>query len=313
MYRTRWQASGILVSVNARRWGIPVLAAVSMVLVGCGDDSESKKPEAAPTQESYPVYAATMDPVQAAMTLVPEDATTLAVTDYDEVKSLFGLDEITSRSSPADQNDLWNQADKESAQVSGGLLRGVDQRLRNQYKWGAADVTWEARFAGEGKEGFVIRVADPVKPEKAIKAGVGPLKGATFDPETHLITKNTAAPDAENWAAQEDMIAVAGGTSTSTYVVKGCAEGGPKEKTRLAPVTGYSVEFGGGVATVRLGEDRDDLFVRLALGNQDAAYKKVFTNGVADPASGRIGLRVSNPVTAAALVTSKPVPFAVCD
>jgi hypothetical protein len=254
-----------------------------------------------------------MDPVEAAMTLVPESAKTLAVTDYDEVKSLFGLDDITSRSSPADQSDLWNRADKEAAQVSGGLLRGVDQRLRDTYKWGAADVTWEARFTGGGKEGFVIKVTDRVKPGPAIKAGIGPLKGAEFDPETHLITKNTATPDAENWAAQEVMVAVAGGPATSTYVVKGCAEGGPKEKTRLAPVEAYSVEFGGGLATLRLGEDRDDLFVRLKLADQVPAYKKVFTNGVADPASGRIGFRVTSPVTAAALVTSEPVPFAVCD
>lgn len=288
-------------------------AGLTVALVGCGDDSEPKKPDAAATESTYPGYAAAMDPVEAAMTLVPERAKTLAVTDYDEVKSLFGLDAITSRSSPADQRDLWSRADKGAAQVSGGLLRGVDQRLQNRYKWGAADVTWEARFTGGGKEGFVIEVADRVKPGPAIKAGVGPLKGAKFDPETHLITKNTATPDAENWAAQEAMIAVAGGPATSTYVVKGCAEGGPKEKTRLAPVEAFSVEFRGGLATLRLGEDRDDLFVRLKLGDRVAAYKKVFTNGVADPSSGRIGFRVKSPVTAATLVTSEPVPFAVCD
>lgn len=286
---------------------------LALALVGCGDDSEPKKPEAAPSEDTYPVYAATMGPVEAAMTFVPEGAKTLAVTDYDEVKSLFGLDDITGRSSPADQSDLWNRADKEAAQVSGGLLRGVDQRLRDTYQWGAADVVWEARFTGGGKDGYVIRVADRVKPGPAIKAGVGPLKGATFDPETHLITKNTARPDAENWAAQEVMVAVAGGPATSTYVVKGCAEGGPKEKTRLAPVEAYSVEFGGGLATLRLGEDRDDLFYRLKLGDQVAAYEKVFTNGVADPSTGRIGFRVTNPVTAATLVTTEPVPFAVCD
>lgn len=300
--------------MSVRRWGISLLAAgLALALVGCGDESEPKKPEASATEDTYPVYAATMGPVEAAMTLVPEGATTLAVTDYDEVKSLFGLDHITSRSSPAEQSDLWRRADKAAAQVSGGLLRGVDQRLRDTYKWGAADVTWEARFTGGGEEGFVIKVADRIKPGPAIKAGVGPLKGAKFDPQTHLITKNTATPDAENWAAQEAVVAVAGGPATSTYVVRGCAAGGPKEKTRLAPVEAYSVEFGGGLATLRLGEDRDDLFVRLKLGDRAAAYKKVFTNGVADPSTGRIGFRVTSPVTAADLVTSSPVPFAVCD
>lgn len=300
--------------MSVRRWGIGVLAVgLTLALVGCGDDSKPKKPEAAATEDTYPVYAATMDPTMAAMTLVPAEATTLAVTDYDEVKSLFGLDDVTSRSSPADQSDLWTRADKSAAQVSGGLLRGADQRLRDTYRWGAADVVWEARFTGGGKEGFVIKVADRVKPSQAIKDGIGPLKGAKFDPKTHLITKNTAAPNAENWAAQEALVAVAGGPATSTYVVRGCAEGGPKEKTRLAPVEAYSVEFGGGLATLRLGEDRDDLFYRLQLGDQAAAYKKVFTNGVADPSTGRIGFRVTNPVTAATLVTSEPVPFAVCD
>ncbi|EGD45071.1 LigA [Nocardioidaceae bacterium Broad-1] len=300
--------------MDVRRWGVGVLAmGLAVALVGCGDDSEPKKPEAAPTEETYPAYAATMSPVEAAMTFVPVGAKTLAVTDYDEVKSLFGLDDVTSRTSPAEQSNLWSRADKGAAQVSGGLLRGVDQRLRDTYKWGAADVVWEARFTGGGKEGFVIKVADRVKPGQAIKAGVGPLKGATFDPKTHLITKHTAAPGTENWAAQEALVAVAGGPATSTYVVNGCAEGGPKEKTRLAPVEAFSVEFGGGLATLRLGEDRDDLFYRLKLGDQDAAYKKVFTHGVADPSTGRIGFRVTSPVTAATLVTSEPVPFAVCD
>ena len=229
------------------------------------------------------------------------------------MKSLFGLEDVTSRSSGGDQSDLWGRADKEAAQVSGGLLRDVDHRLRDTYKWGAADVVWEAKFTGGAKDGFVIKTADRVNPAAAIKAGVGPLKGAAYDPETHLITKNTATADVENWAADEDLVAVAGGPATSTYVVKGCAEGGPKEKTRLAPVTAYSVEFGGGLATVRVGEDRDDLFVRLALGDKVAAYKKVFTDGVADPTSGRIGFRVKDPVAAADLVRSKAVPFAVCD
>lgn len=300
--------------MNVRRWGISALAVgLALALVGCGDDSTPKKPEAAPAEETYPAYAATMDPTEAAMTFVPVGATTLAVTDYDEVKSLFGLDDTTSRSGPAEQSELWSRADKEAAQVSGGLLREVDQQLRTTYRWGAADVVWEARFSGGGEEGFVIKVADRVKPGAAIKAGVGPLKGASFDPKTHLITKHTAAADAENWAAQETMLAVAGGPAASTYVVKGCAEGGPKEKTRLAPVEAYSVEFGGGLATLRLGEDRGDLFYRLKLGDQAAAYTKVFTHGVADPSTGRIGFRVTNPVTAATLVTSEPVPYAVCD
>ena len=290
-----------------------MLVVVSVALGGCGDDSTPSTPEAVATQESYPVYAATMDPAEAAMTFVPADAKTLSVTDYDEVKALFGLEDVTSRSSPADQRDLWSRADKEAAQVSGGLLRGVDQQVRDRFSWGAADVDWEARFTGGKQAGFVIRVADRVKPGGAIKAGIGPLKGARFDPKTHLITKHTAAADVENWASRDDLVAVAGAPATSTYVVNGCSEGGPKEKTRLAPVTSYSVEFGGGLATVRLGEDREDLFVRLALGDRVAAYQKSFTGGVGDPSSGRIGFRVSDPVRAAELVMTKPVPFAVCD
>ncbi|MDR7313033.1 hypothetical protein J2S40_004091 [Nocardioides luteus] len=299
--------------MSVRRWSVAVLAAgLTLALAGCGGDDEPKRPEAAPTETTVPVYAADMDPVMAAMTLVPASAKTLAVTDYDEVKSLFGFDDVTGKSNPAKQNELWSRADKEAAQVSGGVLRDVDQQLLDKYDWGAADVVWEARFTG-GKGGFVIKVPDRIKPGPAIKAGVGPLKGAKFDRETHLITKHTAAPGDENWASEETMTAVAGGPATSTYVVKGCAEGGPKEKTRLAPVEAYSVEFGGGLATLRLGEDRDDLFHRLKLGDRVAAYKKTFTHGVADPSTGRIGFRVKNPVTAATLVTSKPVPFAVCD
>lgn len=44
---------------------------LALALVGCGDDSEPKKPEAAPSEDTYPVYAATMGPVEAAITFVP--------------------------------------------------------------------------------------------------------------------------------------------------------------------------------------------------------------------------------------------------
>ena len=85
-------------------------AGLTLALAGCGGDDEPKRPEAAPTETTVPVYAADMDPVMAAMTLVPANAKTLAVTDYDEVKSLFGLDDVTGKSSPAKQDDLWSRA-----------------------------------------------------------------------------------------------------------------------------------------------------------------------------------------------------------
>lgn len=299
-----------------RTWGVATLVAalaVSGVLGVSGCGAERPHPLAADaTPTIKPVYADTMEPSKAVMALVPPDATTLEVTNYDQIKILFGAERVTGRAPEGDQRALWSRADHESAQLTHGLLRGVDQELRRRFGWGAADVSWEASFGG-GATGFVIRVADTVQPEKAIQAGVGPLRGAAYDAGRHLITKGTVAVGQESWGSDPVMVAVAGGPGTSTYVVKGCAHGAHvTTTTAMRQVSAYSVEFGGGIATVRIGTERDDLFDRMKLGAAVPAYAKAFTHGVGDPGSGRMGFRISDPVAAASLVTHEPMPYAAC-
>ena len=80
----------------------------------------------------------------------------------------------------------------------------------------------------------------------------------------------------------------------------------------LEPLSAYSVALEGTLATVRLGTDRQDLFERIALAAEDRQVAKAFEGGVADPASGRIGYRLVDPVGAAELTLRRALPFAAC-
>ncbi len=63
---------------------------------------------------------------------------------------------------------------------------------------------------------------------------------------------------------------------------------------------------------MRLGTDRQDLFERIALAADDKDVARVLEGGVADPASGRIGYRLVDPVGAAELTLRRALPFAAC-
>lgn len=297
-----------------RTWGVgtllvAALCAVEVMASGCGESRPH--PLAAEASPSIvPAYADTMPPTKAVMALVPSTASTLAVTDLDQAKVLLGAESVTGHAPDGDQRAMWGRIDHETPQVTAGLLRGVDAELRGHYGWGAADVRWQASFTG----GFAIRVADSVQPQRAIQAGLGPLKGAAYDAARHLITKGTVTVGSPSWASDPAMVAIAPGPAASTYVAKGCTNDvpGAGDDSRLQPLRAYSVEFGGGIATVRLGSGREDVFERMGLGAGVPAYAQTFTHGVADPGSGRMGFRLSDPVLAASLVTREPLPFAAC-
>ncbi|MBO0842838.1 MAG: hypothetical protein J2O46_06610, partial [Nocardioides sp.] len=225
---------------------------------------------------------------------------------------MLGLESVAGRASAADQQALWTQADHNSAQFTHGLLRGVDGTLRSRFRWGAADVKWEATFTGGTASGMVIRLANGIDPTAAISAGVGPLKGAAYDAQRHLITKGTVAVGQESWGSDPAMLAVAGEPAASTYVAKGCSAATVAPGTRLKPVAAYSVGIGDGLATVWIGEDREDLFERMRLGDGVPAYRQTFISPVGDPTAGRMGFKVSSPVAAADLVARQPLPFAAC-
>lgn len=284
-------------------------------LAGCGDDSPAPAPEPSVSTSPAPAYDGSLPPARAVMALVPTDATSLAVTDLDQVKQDFGLESVTSTASAADQADFWRRADREAAMVTPGLLRRSDAELRSRFGFGAADVAWEATFSGTGGSGWVIRFADRVPMatvRQAVRAGVGPLGHAEVDAADHLVSHDAATPGEPNWAGVPGLPPLVDAPAAGTYVGRGCLPGDPGQ-VRLQPLDGYAVQLASTIATARLSTDRDDLFTRMHLAARLPAFRAVFTHGVADPSSGRIGYRMSDPAAAAEVVLRRQLPFAVCD
>lgn len=291
-----------------------LIAVVLWTVAACGDDSAAPVPEPTPSASGAPAYDGRLPPARAVMALVPADATSLALTDFDEIKAGFGMNEMDSSASAADQAAFWRRADREAPMLTAGLLRHADAQLISRFGFGAADVAWEATFTGRRANGWVIRFAADVpmaKVKQAVRAGVGPLAGASVDAAHHLVSRDAAAAGQANWAGDRDLATLAGERTEATYVARGCLPG-DRGTTRLQPLTGYAVELASTIATVRVSTDRDDLFARMHLGRRLPAFRRVFSHGVADPTSGRIGFRMKDPAAAAEIVLRRQLPFAVC-
>lgn len=284
------------------------------LLAGCGDDTAAPQPEPSSPASAAPAYDASLPPAEAVMALVPAEATRLAVTDLGQVKAGFGLESLTSAATDADQADFWRRADADAALVTPGLLRRSDEQLRSRFGFGATDVAWEATFDAPSGSGWVIRFADRVpmaKVRQAVQAGIGPLAHADVDAPHHLVSHDAAKPGQPNWAGQPGLRSLADARAAGTYVARGCLKGDPGQ-VRLQPLDGYAVQLASTIATVRVSTDRDDLFDRMHLAAADPVFNRLFTHGVADPSSGRIGYRMSDPAAAAGAVLRGQLPFAVC-
>ena len=288
--------------------------ALLALLAGCGDHSSAPTPEPAPSASGAPRYDGSLPPARAVMALVPADATSLAVTDFDEVKAGFGENELSSRDPVAERSAFWRRADRGAPMLTPGLLRPADAALTRRFGFGAADVAWEATFTRSDGNGWVIRLADGVrmaKVKQALDAGVGPLANARVDVADHLLMRAAAEPGQPNWAADPTLTALVDTTAAGTYVARGCLEGAPGTE-RLQPLHAYAVSLASTLATARLGADREDLFARMHRGRRLPVFNRVFTHPVADPASGRIGYRMADPAAAAEVVLRRQLPFAVC-
>ena len=57
---------------------------------GCSDDKPEQPPVAAASETPEPAYDASLEPAAAVLALVPEDAQTLTVTDFDQVRLELG-------------------------------------------------------------------------------------------------------------------------------------------------------------------------------------------------------------------------------
>lgn len=309
-------------------WLLPLVAVLG---AGCSDPADPVIPPSAEETSVATAYDPSLEPAAAVLSLVPEEATTLEVTDFDQLRLSLGFGALDSRSAAADRQRFWRDV-QDVATLSAGMLRPYDARLA-QVGLTQDDVSWEAQWAG-GAEGWVIAVDERLPASvlrRAAGTGAGPLDGAVVDAERHLLLSDRPPDPTASWAADGSLASLVGAPANATYVERGCigfddlfgagmeaqlAEAPRAELDTLDPLDAYSVSFGTDLATVRLGEDRSDAFTRLrideVLPQTTPEFGVVFSRGVADPSTGRIGYDLERPHDAVAMTTGRRLPFAVC-
>ena len=150
---------------------------------GCSEDPRARRPPrlADLPPEPAPPFDDRAEPAEAVLSLVPQQAEVVTVTDWDAVRVQLGQPDLTSEDLMTDRLEFWRRAEAEAAALTGGLLREADSRLALDYGFTQDDVDWEARFTGTEGPGFVIALR-PTCPldgvRRAVADGVGPLAGA---------------------------------------------------------------------------------------------------------------------------------------
>ena len=294
-----------------------VLATGALLVTVAGCSASIPPPDAAPTPSPAPVTttaAADAAPTSVVLPYVPDDTAVLTVTDWGRIALQLGID-LSSSLPPTERADFWRRAATETAELSPGVLRPDETTLLGRYGFGAEDVSWEAELfdAAGTRTGLVLAFRDGVdmtQVQKAVRAGVGALAGGQVVDGTIVVVGDLPDPDA-SWAADPELAQLIGPSANAVYLQRGCVQ--PAGATpRLQTLDAYSLDFQGGLATARLGVDRDDLFTRLHLGDTVADFTRAFAQGVADPATGRIGYQLIDPVAGAQLALSQELPFASC-
>ncbi|MGZ4449590.1 MAG: hypothetical protein ACXVW4_07315, partial [Nocardioides sp.] len=315
-------------------------AALLTLATGCGSDAPPAPPVVPPPARlsGHPAYAPQDEPALAVLPLVPADATTLTVTDLDRVRAQLGVPEMTSADPVTDRTAFWERAASAAPLLTDGLLRADGSRLMLDYGFTEDDVDWEAHFSGPDGAGWVLGLRPDLPLDgvrRAVQDGVGPLAGAQLDATDHLLTSGAASDGADSWATDPAFVGLLGAPTEATYVHRGCLPLddalGPdatqadrdrvtthQDLTDLQPLDAVVLELGDHVATVRMPVGRTDLFDRLHLGEwwpreEGPAFATSFTDGVGDPATGRIGYHVPHPGVAVGLVLGETLPFGVCD
>jgi hypothetical protein len=288
----------------------------ALLLSGCSDEKPEVQPASTPSAVSpAPSFDPGLEPAAAVLALVPEDAETLTVTDFDQVRAELGMDGLTGHSTPEEVATFWQRADQERPLLSNGMLRSDDARLSEKYGFTEVDVAWEAHFFDDaGQEtGWVLTFRDGTDMAQVARAAEDastPLHGSDVDAAALMVTRGTTADPADSWAADPELVALVGGPANATYVARHCISGALSAD--VDELGAYSVQFQGSLVTARLGEGRHDLFDRMRLGAGDPAFAATYTAGVADPTSGRIGYEMADPATAARLALQHDLPFATC-
>jgi len=298
------------------RYGVSGLLLVCALAVsGCADENPVQAPVLDANVGLAPPYDASLEPAAAVLALVPDDARTLTVTDFEQVRQELGAQSLNARSAPEDVADFWQRAEQELAILTPGMLRADEQRLASRYGVTQLDVAWEAHFYGpDGAEtGWVLRFRDGTRMgrvARATEAARGVLSGAEVEAERYLVSSGTTDDSARSWATDPETVTMADLPASATYIARGCS---PQQSgAELDELGSYALQFEGSVVTARLGEDRHDLFTRMRLGADEPAFAEAFEGGVADPRSGRIGYVMTDPAAAAQLALANELPFVSC-
>jgi hypothetical protein len=292
-----------------------MLVAALLLVTGCSDDDPAQaSPAAAPSETPAPAYDGSLEPSAAVLALVPEDAETLTVTDFDQVRLELGMGELTDQSGSEEVAAFWQRATAERPLLSPGMLRPADPQLATTYGFTQLAVAWEAHFStAAGEEGWVLRFRDGTDMARVAEAATGktgPMSGGTVDAAEHLVTSGTTDDPARSWAADPQTLELAGLPANSTYVSRACVDADAGED--LDDLGAFSVQFEGSLVTARLGAGRQDLFARMRLGEAEPAFASAYDGGVADPLTGRIGYVMTDPAAAARLALDQQLPFAAC-
>ena len=297
---------------------LAVLLAALAAVSGCSDDPAKAPAQAAPAPAPPPAYDPGLEPAAAVLALVPQDATTVTVTDFEQVRQELGLPDVGQSSGTAQLAAFWQRADTERPLLSKGMLRAAEARVVSTYGFSQVDVAWEAHFfdAEDAEAGWVVAFRDGTDMsavQKAVRAGAAPLKGGTVDTDLRLVTRGTTNDPTQSWAADAETAELVGLPANATYLHRGCLdETTVATHATLDELEAFAVQFEGTLATARLGEGRQDLFTRMRLSTATPAFSAGYVGGAADPQTGRIGFRMTDAPTAAALALDQQLPFAAC-
>jgi hypothetical protein len=308
------------------------LLLAGLVVAGCGADPRPA-PRLAEAPEPAPAYDGSAEPAEAVLSLVPQRADVVTVTDWDMVRAELGQPDLTSEDLVSDRIDFWERVRDEAPTLTEGLLREEESRLWLDYGFTQDDVDWEAHFTGDSGSGFVVALRpdlDVAGVRRAIADGVGPLADAELRPEDHLVVSGVAETDV--WASEPEWGAVVGEPAAATYLQRGCVplrdalgpDAGAEEQqqlvaghevTSLAELERFAVEFGKRAATVRVEPGRSDLVDRVRLGEDwpVEGFPQTYVDGVAGPTAGRIDYTLRDPRAAVGLALREELPFAICN
>ncbi|MGH3307654.1 MAG: hypothetical protein ACRDOX_08175 [Nocardioides sp.] len=318
---------------------VSLLGVAIALTAGCGADvpppDVQPSPVHSPTTTAHPPYDVRREPAEAALALVPGSATTVTVTDFDEIRKDLGVPDLTSEDPVSDRFGFWERARTEAPLLAEGMLRADNSELLLDYGFTQDDVDWEAHFTSSDGNGYIVAFRpdlDLGAVSRAVEAGAGPFDGARVIEQDHLVVAGTAEAGEGVWASDPTWTGLVGEPAEATYLRRGCIplndalgpDAGAAEQqdllakhpvTNLDDLAGFTVAFGDHNAVVRMEPNRDDLFDRIDLGRDwpVPGFGSAFRSGVGDPGSGRIGYGVPRPAQAAAMTLLEELPFAVCN